>query len=435
MSDSKIAIMNKIIIAVIAFLLSGKILLAQWDSLGYSTLNHQFTSPMIGYYFYNESGGSPSNPYGTGYLLKSIDGWNTWTQIYQIGSGDNPNVGFIDAIMFLNDTVGYMAAYYNGIGGLSQTSNGGLSWGTFIGGNEPPIHFSFLRADYGYAKIWGPPGYGLYLYDDGQKTLQNDSFVNSIYSIRTLMFINDSTGFLVPAWNNPPVYRTSDYGKTWQLTGDSSWACSKVVFPEDKKGYYLNSALINTKQANMLYSSSDMGATWSFVGEIPITKVNDLFFLNQDTGWAAGINGKIMKTTTGGLSWEEVPAYNADDIVRIRFFTENIGYYNTLKVYNNFPFSFLYRTQAGPWGVEDQKYPEPIRIVQNPVSSRLLLQTDIPDADIMSLDIITLTGNAVYHSTSFTHQIDLSFLAPGLYLLRYQYQGRYFIEKFIITKE
>lgn|GEM_PF-1214021 len=416
--------MKKILYPLVCFLFGYEAIMAQWDSVGQVEPNIVFTSPHVAYYYYNETGGTPSNPTGIGHLYKSTDTWNTWTEIYSIGSWTPWNVGRIWGLQFINDSVGCICSNLMSYGGLSHSTDGGASWKSIAGGLSD-IPFSFLRADYGYYKAYGPAGNGFYLYDHGQSTKQDSTFAGVNYLLDILLFINDSIGFLIPHCYSPQVYRTIDYGKTWELSGDAGIA-KKIIFPHMSKGFYLNTS-------SDLYSTTDLGATWTLVGRIPLSPVIDLFFLDSLTGWAAGNDGQILKTTSGGVSWEVVPAASTDDITRIQFFSESIGYYISIHHYQSSEAKYiLYRTHAGPWGIIQTDIRRPLKIVQNPVRSKLVLSFNTADQQITFIDIVTLKRQVVFHSDKFLREIDVSSFAPGIYFLRYKTLQGTFSEKFIV---
>lgn len=71
------------------------------------------------------------------------------------------------------------------------------------------------------------------------------------------------------------------------------------------------------------------------------SRYDDVFFLNENLGWAAdGAGSAVFKTTDGGLNWTE-STYNNDEYLRnIEFLNENIGFLGALS--DNF-----YRTVDG----------------------------------------------------------------------------------------
>ncbi len=52
-----------------------------------------------------------------------------------------------------------------------------------------------------------------------------------------------------------------------------------------------------------ILTTNDGGRTWQSQRRIP-TSVNDIFFVDRNTGWAAGYKGAIYNTTDGGRGWK-----------------------------------------------------------------------------------------------------------------------------------
>ena len=59
-------------------------------------------------------------------------------------------------------------------------------------------------------------------------------------------------------------------------------------------------------------------------------RYDDVFFLNENLGWAAGSGGFVFKTTDGGVNWELQMELNEVYIRNIEFLNENIGFLGTL---------------------------------------------------------------------------------------------------------
>lgn len=78
-------------------------------------------------------------------------------------------------------------------------------------------------------------------------------------------------------------------------------------------------------------------------------RYDDVFFLNENLGWAArGGGGRVYKTTDGGANWTQMPLSNPNNEYyrNIEFLNENIGFLGTLN------YSF-YKTVNG--GISWQK--------------------------------------------------------------------------------
>jgi photosystem II stability/assembly factor-like uncharacterized protein len=84
-------------------------------------------------------------------------------------------------------------------------------------------------------------------------------------------------------------------------------------------------------------------------------RYDDLFFLNENLGWAAGSGGYVLKTEDGGQNWNGL--FHLEDVYfrNIEFLNENIGFLGTLD-------GGFYRTVDGGinWNlVEDIVPPDP----------------------------------------------------------------------------
>jgi len=82
---------------------------------------------------------------------------------------------------------------------------------------------------------------------------------------------------------------------TYQVDNIHSPFITTIVFPTQSIGYI-----------NNLYKTIDFGETWSFQ-PYPFNPVgtssamNDMFFLNENTGYAVGHHGLMLKTMNGGV--------------------------------------------------------------------------------------------------------------------------------------
>jgi len=56
------------------------------------------------------------------------------------------------------------------------------------------------------------------------------------------------------------------------------------------------------------------------------SNLNDIFFINQNTGWAVGDNGTIVKTTNGGFSWYNQNSGTTYTLRKVQFLNPNLGW-------------------------------------------------------------------------------------------------------------
>lgn len=118
----------------------------------------------------------------------------------------------------------------------------------------------------------------------------------------------------------------------------------------------------------------------------PGWRFDDVYFLNENLGWAAGSDGgKVFKTTDGGLNWHEQASFPNSYIRNIEFLNENIGFIGTLEV-------DFYKTTDG--GVTWENVDLPIPIV-NP---------DFPSKAICGMDTVgpnTIVGCGSYFGPAY----------------------------------
>jgi photosystem II stability/assembly factor-like uncharacterized protein len=83
-------------------------------------------------------------------------------------------------------------------------------------------------------------------------------------------------------------------------------------------------------------------------------RFDDVYFLNENVGWAAGsAGGNVYKTTDGGLNWQLQASFPNNYIRNIEFLNENIGFIGTLE-------TDFYKTTDGGTTWENIDLPIPI---------------------------------------------------------------------------
>jgi len=84
----------------------------------------------------------------------------------------------------------------------------------------------------------------------------------------------------------------------------------------------------------MIKRSTDGGKTWTSINSGQTTDLNNVFFLNQNLGWAAGTT-RVIKTTDGGLTWANSSGTNlSEDIFKdVKFLDANNGYISGSQVF------------------------------------------------------------------------------------------------------
>lgn len=120
------------------------------------------------------------------------------------------------------------------------------------------------------------------------------SFEGTAHNFDAIWFVNDKTGFL--ASSNDTIYKTSDGGISWYNKYYVGYPLKNIQFLDSLHGY--------ASAYNKFIYTSNSGESWI---NIPCSTSGEFFFLNLQTGWSinylGGGNSELYKTTNGGLIW------------------------------------------------------------------------------------------------------------------------------------
>lgn len=265
----------------------------------YPTYNHlyavEFPTEDIGYI-----GGD------NGTLMKTIDGGITWNQV------NIPDyIEHVNNLTFISEDTGFFANASH----MFKTTDGGQSWNAtllnYLSGIDAVY---FLNDTIGFA-------YGQYntVYkttDCGESwtRITSNDFIDCKY--QCLRFANQDTGFLInhlytPEWTYK-LMRSADGGVVWEemdipdeVTDLSSLSVlgSNDIWIASKSPYY-NSNYWTGKEARV-YHTVDGGATWTAhaIGMANSSNaIETIEFFNEMEGRVIGF-GHIWTTSDGGQTW------------------------------------------------------------------------------------------------------------------------------------
>ncbi len=233
----------------------------------------------------------------SGYFGKTTDGGTTWTVSYLTSVGQVS----LGAVCFTSSQIGYAAGNDGFMFGIIfKTINAGASWTVC---NSPTSFMSisysrlvFPNATVGYALT---RGMCMKTIDAGNNWFITDTaYVNSgaMFSIlEDAHFFSQDTGYIV-GWYNGFTGYTTNGGTNWtdHFVLGTQWYA--VDFPSRQVGY-----LVGWGQ---LGKTADGGLTWQDI-TTPLIQSSGIYsmkFTDNNTGYACGINGLILKTTNGGTT-------------------------------------------------------------------------------------------------------------------------------------
>lgn len=217
----------------------------------------------------------------------------------------------LNTVFFLDGMNGW-AAGWNSVneGVVLQTTNGGEVWEEISEAGLPEISVVFFTdPEKGWAVM--SPGYVYKTLDGGMSWTFQFPDIWSSSLVRDIFFPAPDLGWAVGISYTVPVPKsfilhTSDGGESWEPQEDNSWGGFNGVHFTDPQH---SCAVGNT---GSITCTPDGGNNWVVIsGAYCRPTLHDIFFINDQVGWAAG--GQLYPGTTilantldGGASWTEV---------------------------------------------------------------------------------------------------------------------------------
>jgi len=148
--------------------------------------------------------------------------------------------------------------------------------------------------------------------------------ISGINNFSSIYFIQN-TGYVVSF--NGGIYKTTNGGLNWsqQISG-TNFNSYNVFFIDSDTGYIGGDT--GDPPNSIILKTTNGGITWQSLSlPNPFYSLRSMYFINYNTGYAAGSVGRIIKTTTGGASWsfqDVLPVTNF--FLSIYFANLNTGY-------------------------------------------------------------------------------------------------------------
>lgn len=358
----------------------------------------------------------------SGTIIRSTDGGLNWVTIMS-----NDTVDFVKVNFFDNS---------NGIAvgsDIYRTSDAGLSWTASASPNGN--HYDLEILDSTTCLVSGYPVGLIKSTDRGTTfTVLVNQNPNEVYGL--LSFIDENVGYTCGYGGGSSIHtlKTTDGGNTWSTLVDSSQVANPTVM-EAMSFVSENTGFKGGWYNGHLQKSVDGGNHWSFVNiadSIQYIQILDFHIEADQPGayYASGWYGEIVKSTDGGDNWFEL---NSDlstttSLYGIYFIDEQTGW--AVGAYGT-----IIKTTTGGviLGTEETTF-EPVKgvnISPNPTTGRVTL--DIPEEfRVRSLRLLDLNGSLVQSFPIDQSQIDLTGMARGIYLLEIVSNHGKVVEKIIL---
>ncbi len=228
----------------------------------------------------------------TGYAGSSAYAWKI-TRGEGVGA-DQTYSGSFPALDFVNADYGWAA---NGRSFLMRTTNGGRIWTNTSLKDIYDVDFVDVNTGFAAAKGTLTPATSLYKSTDGGNSW------NPVYTFpgsdgASIQFLNSNVGWAVANYNNPNVYRTTNGGNTWSTTSPG-FSVTKLFFLDASNGWVGGAD-------GKVAKTTDGGVTWTNVNagtESANFYIDRIYFKDSNIGWITG--SKTRRTTNGGLTWSD----------------------------------------------------------------------------------------------------------------------------------
>jgi len=97
---------------------------------------------------------------------------------------------------------------------------------------------------------------------------------------------------------------------------------SSIYFANNNYGWLSGS----NNNTGILYGTSDGGSSWLKIFFPDAFKLESIFFINENVGWAVGNDGIILVTTDGGRSWFYLDSGSDKNLSKVFFISEYKGW-------------------------------------------------------------------------------------------------------------
>lgn len=217
--------------------------------------------------------------------------------IYAQSGWINQNSGttsFFTDIFFIDANTGWTLGF---TGNVLKTTNGGTNWTQVTTGLGQCNALQFTDANTGF--IAGSLGKVLKSTNGGTNWV-NLTTPNSQGHVN-LFFLNSNTGWISPEGGSgiSKILYTTNGGATFSEQEYGSGSTFNGLC-------FVTSPVLTGWTAGengLIYKTTNNGANWNFLSQLGLTFFYTIHFADVNTGWAAGNGGIVYKTTNGGTNW------------------------------------------------------------------------------------------------------------------------------------
>ena len=241
------------------------------------------------------------------------------------------------------------------------------------------------------------------------------------------------------------IVTSTDKGINWKILDNPCQATGKLHFVNDSTGWMRFDIIDKehfTEFYNVIYKTSDAGASWTESLNkkfYPYNMANNFNFYGEDIGIAVGDNGKIIKTSNGGLNWDSLKCDIMDDYTTGFTCVAILSPNKTLFFTDG---GYIIKNTSSPNKVKDNFLSNEFILFPNPVQNgtELKIQTNIKLNQAINIRITGLMGNTRFEKNIYNQQSNIITvsekleLLPGCYFIRMNAGEHVLTDKLIVTE-
>ena len=207
-------------------------------------------------------------------------------------------------LTFVDPMTGWICGDY---GLIWKTADGGNTWKPLKSQTILPLRgISFTDNNRGWAV--GDQGTILHTEDGGEVWTKQDSGITE--HLQDVVFLNDTTGIAIGVF--AALVQTEDGGAHW------SDISSRIKEEEKELQFFITEGDDSEEETEEMIEDEDI----DFMEEgMPVLEplLNDIFFVNDQTGWIVGEEGSIFYTRNAGKTWKQQKSGSQDDLFAVYF--------------------------------------------------------------------------------------------------------------------
>jgi photosystem II stability/assembly factor-like uncharacterized protein len=398
-----------------------------WKTLPYSPGISNTEGRIDDVFFLNKTEGWCAS--GGGNIYHTSDGGDSWTK--QLAVLPNP---YFRCIEFRNPQLGFAGTLDKK---LFRSTDGGTTW-TNIAPNITPIPqavcgLSIPTDSTVYAVgEWDEPAFLLKSNDAGL-TWTNKSMATQAKGLVDVLFISRDTGWVSGMGiGGATILRTVDGGATFTelfnsgFSGEYVWKLQRVT-----PLVWVGSIQSMTFTNGRMVKSTDGGLTWNTL-PAPISDMQGIGFATPLRGWIGDYNSGFYETKDGGSTWNF--QFFGGNYNRFYFLDSTFAYASGNRIYKFSPESSSI--------VEADRSPNEnfdFELNPNPATGQTQVRFSLSQPDNIRISLLSTNGVELrnlhkrhYDMGEHSVQIDLANIPSGTYLIWMQRNHGLFTKPFVV---